>query len=87
MEKVEFEYLPVGTKLYSSSDSKIYELEILRVNIEYRVSSDNKKPLCLKYVAYAAGFRDEIYIDSSRINKTYFTSKTDLIKHLVEQVN
>lgn len=88
MVQVNFEHFTIGTKLYTCFSSQIKIYVVIGVNMYYSVDLQGKACIKLEYslqnVEYSS---DALRISDSDINKVYFSSEQELLKHIVGQMN
>lgn len=78
----------IGTKLYTCFSSQIRIYVVTGINMHYIVNADGKACIRLVYglqnVEYSS---DTPMISDSDINKVYFSSEQELLKHIVGQMS
>lgn len=83
--KVDAEVLDVGTILYSIKDMKIVTCEIY--NVECKINIGDTIDSIFTDISYSVRDSNSKWmISDSNIGKEYFTSKTELLKKLVDQL-
>lgn len=88
MVQVNFEHFTIGTKLYACFDSQIKIYVVTGVSMHYNVDINGKACIRLAYDLQNVGHPSESpRILDSDINKIYFSSEQELLKHIVGQMH
>lgn len=88
MEQININYLPIETILYTCLNSEIRKFRIVKCNGNFTLQS-NKEPYI--YISYQVVEIDDsrncFNVNDQEINKIYFTSEKELLKHIINQIN
>lgn len=88
MVQVNFEHFTIGTKLYACFSSQIKIYVVTGVSMHYNVDVNGKACIRLAYhLLNVECSSDSLTISDSDINKVYFSSEQELLKHIVEQMH
>lgn len=88
MVQVNFEHFTIGTKLYACFDSQIKIYVVTEINMHYSVIAGWKECIRLAYRLQNVDCpSDSPRISDSDINKVYFSSEQELLKHIVGQMS
>lgn len=88
MVQVNFKHFTIGTKLYACFSSQIRIYIVTEVSMHYNVDVNGKACIWLAYdLQNVERSSDTPRILDSDINKIYFSSEQELLKHIVGQMN
>lgn len=88
MVQANFKHFAIGTRLYACFGSQIRTYIVTGVNIEYSVDINEKTHIQLMYdLQNIRRTTDSPRILDSDMNKVYFSSEQELLKHIVAQMS
>lgn len=88
MEQININYLPFGTILYTCLNSEIRKFKIVKCEGNFTLQPNNESSIYISYQVVEIGNSRYCFnVNDGEINKIYFISKEELLKHIINQIN